>query len=63
MNEINFQPNRKLARGKDGLTPQNRQLVDKRRNQILLETGILQPRYAIINEAIHASLGGRGEGL
>jgi hypothetical protein len=62
MTENNFQSNRKLPRGKDGLTFQNRQLVDNERNRRLAKTGILVPRYAIINEAVHKAFGGVANG-
>jgi len=61
MNENNSQLNRKWARDKLGLTKANRLLVDKRRSEIFAQTGILQPRYAIINEAIIKAYGSGGE--
>jgi len=57
MNDKNSQLNRKWARDKLGLTAANRLLVDKRRSEIFAQTGILQPRYAIINEAIIKAYG------
>jgi len=60
MNENNSLLDRNCRGDKNRLTAKNRQLVENERNRIFLETGILYPRYAIVNNAVAAALG-KGE--